>query len=67
MPWLWFEVKKILTQKLDECNCYIEVDSAFNGFGIYDYNVFRHLRYDCNIRNTKYNTVKIKNEDETNN
>ena len=57
---MMWEMKKILTQKLDECNCYIEVDSAFNGFGIYDYNVFRHLRYDCNIRNTKYNTVKIK-------
>ena len=57
---MMWEMKKIMTQKLDECNCYIEVDSAFNGFGIYDYTVFRHLRYDCNIRNTKYNTVKVK-------
>jgi hypothetical protein len=49
--WHWNEPYKMIKlmyeylQKVQKDNNYIECDSAFNGFGIYKYNMFRHCSY----------------------
>tara|TARA_R110001599_G_scaffold336734_1_gene554727 strand:+ start:124 stop:867 length:744 start_codon:yes stop_codon:yes gene_type:complete len=41
-------IKKDITEKLNECSDYLEVKSAFNGFGIYKWNEFKNCTYGCN-------------------
>ena len=38
-------IKKDITEKLNECSDYLEVKSAFNGFGIYKWNEFKNCTY----------------------
>tara|TARA_Y100000768_G_scaffold36911_2_gene24139 strand:+ start:9474 stop:11024 length:1551 start_codon:yes stop_codon:yes gene_type:complete len=46
---MMYEMKEILYEKMSKCEDYIVVDSAFNGFGIYDYDTFKDIMYDYNI------------------
>jgi GR25 family glycosyltransferase involved in LPS biosynthesis len=56
---MMFEMKTLLQDKMKSCDHYFTVDSAFNGFGIYDYNVFKDLQYDWNINQNHFDSKKI--------
>lgn len=55
------EMKHILFNSLSNCENYIVVDSAFNGFAIYDYNAFKNIRYDYEIKLDYFDKYKIQN------
>jgi GR25 family glycosyltransferase involved in LPS biosynthesis len=50
-----------LKEKFDKTDKYIECDSAFNGFGIYNYEKFKKYRYDTKIDNSMYQIDKLYN------
>ena len=56
---LMYEMKNILYTRMHNCKNYITVESAFNGFGIYDYNTFKNVNYDCNINITNFDKNKL--------
>ena len=56
---MMYEMKNILYNKMNNCNDYIKVESAFNGFGIYDYNTFKNSIYDYNIDLTIFDNDKL--------
>lgn len=56
---MMYDMKNILYTKIHNCKNYITVDSAFNGFGIYDYNTFKDVVYDYNIDITKFDKDKL--------
>lgn len=58
------EMKNILYKKLHECEKYITVDSAFNGFAIYDYNTFKNIRYNYKIELDIFDKDKLKSINE---
>ena len=62
---MMYEMKNILYDKMSKCKDYITVDSAFNGFAIYDYKIFKNINYDYNINlelfeKNKISSLKIK-------
>jgi hypothetical protein len=44
-PYVVELIKRDITQQLDLCEDYIEVKSAFNGFGLYKYEKFKGIKY----------------------
>jgi hypothetical protein len=55
------KMKRVLFNSLLNCENYIVVDSAFNGFAIYDYNAFKNIRYDYEIKLDYFDKCKIQN------